>query len=387
MSKGNNKSTKNNSGNSGQNSARRSVRNRSEKKGKGKNNQPRAIIRSPVPVSTGMVVRQQNYKHKSSYIVPHTEYIGDIQANTELFHLDKSFILNPGDPDTFPWCSQFGNLYESYIFRKLKFRYEPSCSTATQGYVAFVPDFNPLEAAPINKQQAFQNEKTVRGSPFKNFAVSFTHEQLNKRKTYFARSNSEVVADANKEVYDTGNLRVYVGGCVDNSTSLGEVWVDYEVEFFTPEAPTQSLATMVINSPVSGVSVNSDNPLRAELATTLLSSNISDAIEFIRSGGNESMIRFKKPFQGQVTAKSIGTSLNNLVGNVTNGATASVKFPNFPITTTNPGQTTSLWSQFINSPPGGTIGFSMASSGFPTITSSVLSLLSANNPGILMDGF
>jgi len=387
MSKGNNKSTKNNSGNSGQNSARRSVRNRSEKKGKGRNNQPRAIVRSPVPVSTGMVVRQQNYKHKSSYIVPHTEYIGDIAANTELFHLDKSFILNPGDPDTFPWCSQFGNLYESYIFRKLKFRYEPSCSTSTQGYVAFVPDFNPLEAAPANKQQAFQNEKTVRGSPFKNFSVSFTHEQLNKRKTYFARSNSEVVADANKEVYDTGNLRVYVGGCTDNSTSLGEVWVDYEVEFFTPEAPTQALSTIVINSPVSGVNTTNLNPLRADIGTTVLSSNITDMLDFVTSGGNESMIIFKKPFQGQVTAKSIGTALNTLVGAITTGATSDLKFPLSPVSTTNPAQTSSIWSQFVSSPPGGKIGFSMSGSGSPTITSSVISLLSANNPGILMNGF
>lgn len=390
MSNNNNKSTKNNSGKSGQNSASRTTKAKQIKRSNNNNNSnQRAIVRSPVPISMGMVVRQQNFKKKDSFIVSHTEYVADIQANAEAFHLAKTFILNPGDPDSFPWCSQFGNLYESYVFRKLRYRWEPACSTTTQGFVAFVPDFNPLESAPLNKQQAFQNEKTVRGSPFKNFAVTFSQEQLNKRKSYFARSNSEVVADANKEVYDTGNLRIYVGGCVDNSTSLGEVWVDYDVEFRTPEAPTQVPGVLSLSNSNTAVPKNVTNPLGVGLADTTILKSQEDLFSYYDTGGF-STLGFNKPFQGIVQTFMTGASLNNFALDTVANAKAALTALNplnAPNTVYEPSPTGAatkiMQNLFVNAQPGGAISWRFGGAG-PDVRTVVQNIISAANPSLIL---
>lgn len=312
------------------------------------------IQRVPVPASVGLITSQKNNKSMKTHTVPHTEYVMDVNGSNLNFEVQQTLVLNPGNPDLFPWLSAMGNLYESYRFKKLKLRYAASCSTQTNGFVGLVPDFNPLDPSPSSKTLAFQNEKTKRGSSFTSFEVNCSQEELNKRKSYFCRGQNETVPNANREVYDTGNVYLIVGG-QGHQNPIGELWIDFEVEFMTPEPPTiLPIAAKLVNP--DGGSQTVLNPLGVGGAAATEVSQ-PDGVTF-STDATASVINFLKPFSGNITAYLNGTGLGNLATFVGGGAAFSGG-PSSAVT--NSAGTGALMNLFITSPAGGSVRTQIAS--------------------------
>jgi len=181
-----------------------------------------------------------------STIVSHTEYVADIvtDANDGSLFYTTQFPINPGMSTTFPWLSTIAPSFESYRFRSLMFRYEPTVPTSTQGVVSLAVDFDAADSAPTTKMDFMSNHRAVRSSAFST-AVYQTDmkdaETMTSRK--FVRFAS-LPSNRDIKTYDLGNLFVATADFLSTfaGASAGELYVSYVVELYTPQLDTSGFA-------------------------------------------------------------------------------------------------------------------------------------------------
>ncbi len=160
--------------------------------------------------------------------VRHREYVDDIVSTVAFTAVP--YAINPGLPNTFPWLSQIAAAYETYRFKRLRFIYETASSTTTIGSVVLAVDFDPADPAPASKLQALSYHKAVRGPVWNSLVYDCTSEDLHKLNQKFMRYGALTGADL--LLYDVGNLFVCTVG---TSGIIGELHVEYDVEFYTPQ--------------------------------------------------------------------------------------------------------------------------------------------------------
>lgn len=163
--------------------------------------------------------------------IRHKEYIGDI-AGSVLFS-NVTYSINPGLPLTFPWLNTISVGYESYKFKRLSFIFESSKSTATNGSVMMAVDFDPTDAAPTTKSQLLAYHNAIRGPAWQTFEYKCAGQDLNKFNQKFLRYGT-LQSGQDALLYDIGTFFISTSGFADTST-IGELHVDYEVEFMTPQ--------------------------------------------------------------------------------------------------------------------------------------------------------
>jgi hypothetical protein len=167
----------------------------------------------------------------------HREYIMDIAPDTQtvsdVFQLIVAESINPGNSQLFPWLSAIAMRYETYIFRGLRFIYEPQCSTTSPGTVAIVVDYDALDAPPQNKLQMMSYKGAVRSPPW--FCSNFTaaSSDLQKAKEYYVTNTSQV-AGGDARLYNVGNLFLAYEGPAGTTFAAGELYVEYMIELRTP---------------------------------------------------------------------------------------------------------------------------------------------------------
>lgn len=200
------------------------------KKGASRNQAQKA----PVAIGNKTFQSRPRYKNNGeNMIVSHSEYIADITGSTSAFAVANSFSVNPGISKSFPWLNQIASRYESYKFRKCNYRFVTERPTTESGYVALVPDFDATDAAPPDKQTAFQYQSAAKCAPWQDLTQVCPQADLHKRKSYYVRQGN-LLGNETLDLYDTANLFVCVGGN-SGAVTLGELWCDYEVEFMTPQ--------------------------------------------------------------------------------------------------------------------------------------------------------
>jgi hypothetical protein len=178
-------------------------------------------------------------KGLGSVRVRHREYIQDIAGSVN--YAVSSFAVNPGVAATFPWLSTMAQLYESYRFNSLKFEYETQKSASTNGTVLLGIDFDASDVAPVSKQQLMSFEGSVRSGVWQECAYTSAIPSLRKIGPDKYNRSGSLAANQDIKMYDTGNLFVATQGCADAS-AIGELYVDYDVEFHTPQVNASGLA-------------------------------------------------------------------------------------------------------------------------------------------------
>jgi len=179
---------------------------------------------------------------EGSVVVRHREYISDV-VSTGTGFLVSRYSINPGLATSFPWLSQVAQAYESYRFKKLKFLYQPSCSTTTAGTTLMAVDFDASDPSPTGKAQALNYHNATRSPPWSDQAQNCASEDLQKYPQRFIRSgnlgpNQDVV------LYDIGNLYVCTSGV--SSGTVGELHAEYEVELITPQVSDDVLSAKLV---------------------------------------------------------------------------------------------------------------------------------------------
>ncbi len=271
---------------------------KNKKKNKQKKKNGKRIVTAPV--SRGLVqTMKPPLIRKGGKSVVFREFISDITGSTT-FSL-TTFPLNPGLFSTFPWLSGQAPLYETYRFKRLSFEFESSQSSSKIGVVIMSTDYDAAEPAPINKQQIMDYMGASRGQSWTNFIHHCSIPAMNAYRKRYVRVGT-LPANQDIKTFDSGNFYIATIG-QDNTDQIGELYVNYEVEFYTPQlnGPNQLLGGRVIASAASMVNTNL-------LGTTATLDGSASGINVDAAG----IVTFLANAQVQATLNIVGTGLTTI---------------------------------------------------------------------------
>jgi len=195
--------------------------------------------------------------------VKHSEYVADISGSVDFE--SEGMAINPGNINLFPWLASIAQRFESYKFRALRFRYQPTAPTTTAGTFVFAVIYDATAASPDSKVTALASESAVRTSVWSSVQHVSASHNLNKRSSYFVRNGSGPITSS-FDFYDVGTVFAMTDGIPSESGNVGEFYVDYEIDLITPVLTNASTASGPLGTlqatTVSGP-VNLFNLLRA----------------------------------------------------------------------------------------------------------------------------
>jgi len=125
----------------------------------------------------------------------------------------------------------------------LRFCYETEKGSSTNGKVMFALQEDATDPSPLSKQEMLENEWKASAAPWEPFQLSIPPnilKGLGPRK--FVRSGT-LAANLDLKTYDVGQLVVATLGMAD-TTNVGELFVEYEVDLYTPILSTKQLASI-----------------------------------------------------------------------------------------------------------------------------------------------
>ena len=384
MSKRNNN---NNSNNSKKNTNKSNKNISKTKKNEKKNNGDQSYSK-PVrqPFSSSVQTTSKNPRFSGSPMSPiikHSELVGPISPiGDSQFHINQNLRLNPGSQNTFKWLSQIAGSWEFYRFRKLKFRYVTRSNIGYSGSILMAPDYDAADSAPVTEQEMSSFRDCKEDAVWKNFTCLLNEASLNA--LYKKRVNMDDVrfstTTQDKKTIDAG--RFYVAEDVASPQLAGKLWVDYEVEFMTPQPLTlapQSLGGINVQKS-SGLNISSGGPLFFSSATTAVrmdTPNVVDTSPIANSAAvpTNNLLLFNKDWSGLLNAIWQGSGITGTpTVNITGQGTAT----NIASTL---GATAASRSTYINAKAGDILGFS---GGLPASSISGLGLDFGSSTNILL---
>jgi hypothetical protein len=174
---------------------------------------------------------------QSSMRVSHREYIQDLVSSTSALAVTE-ISLNPGLSATFPWLSNIAQNFDRYKWHSLRFYYRSLSATALNstntalGFVILTTQFDTYDPAFTAKQQMEIVAGAVSASPDQCMVHEVDVRRVTSLPQLFVRSGG-VPTGADSRLYDVGVTSVGVGGS-QAVANIGELWVEYEVEFYQP---------------------------------------------------------------------------------------------------------------------------------------------------------
>jgi len=178
--------------------------------------------------------------NKKVTVISKKEFLTNVLANTDGTARFEKYEMNPARKVSFPWLSQVAIAYERYRFKKFKILFEPSVSTIIPGIVALAPEFDIDEPLPTEKKVLFQYEYLKRDTPFRRFEYNVLETDVRTTSWMFCRSE-DLALVKDPKLYDSLYMILYTEGITGLpfvGGVIGELWIDYEIEFKNPTIPT-----------------------------------------------------------------------------------------------------------------------------------------------------
>jgi hypothetical protein len=198
-----------------------------------------------------MITNRQN----GATNIKHREYIADFSVTNSNFNINK-YPINPGLNAVFPWLSSVASRFEYYTFHKLKFIYQPICPTTTPGSVMLAVDYDAADPTPNDKIVLMSYAGAMRTSPWTETVFdSSSMDRSNFTTKRFVRQGP--VGQNDVKTYDVGNFFLASISTPATPTALGELYVEYDVSFYTPnlihsQVNIKPYQKIVVTKPVSG---------------------------------------------------------------------------------------------------------------------------------------
>jgi hypothetical protein len=255
----------------------------------------------------------------SSRIV-HREFITNVTGTTA-FTVAQALALNPGLQASFPWLSSQAQGWETYRFNRLRFCYYTRTGSNVPGSVLLIPDYDAADAAPATEQVASTYEDIAEDAPWKDICCELRRGSMNSLgPKHFVRTGA-LGPNQDIKTFDVGNL--YVATVDGTAVSWGKLWVEYDVEFFTPQLPPTGLPSASATVVSAGGTIAAATPLgAAPLAASsslILAGNAASAVvnisgmivgtEYVLSAGSEGTV-----ITGYQFGTPVGLSLKTQYG-------------------------------------------------------------------------
>jgi len=149
------------------------------------------------------------------------------------FVLAKTYALQPGLQRSFPWLSAIAQRYDQYKVHSLIYEYVNTSSAVRDGMIMMSPDYDAYDPAPENAREALSRLGARSGPVWQAFSLDLAVGAANalgkRRFTRKVRSARDLV------VTDVGNMHICVDGLTTTTALSGQIWVNYDFEFFAPQ--------------------------------------------------------------------------------------------------------------------------------------------------------
>jgi hypothetical protein len=177
----------------------------------------------------------------SSCRIRHRELIASVTGSVA-FTVASTLAINPGIAASFPWLSVEAQGWERYRFNRLSYCYYTRTGSNVPGSVILAPDYDAADAAPSSEQVASAFQDTAEDAPWKDIVCRLKPESMHPRQGENFIRTTALAANLDIKTYDAGNLFV----CTIDGTAVpwGKLWVEYDVEFFTPQLPSAGAVTI-----------------------------------------------------------------------------------------------------------------------------------------------
>lgn len=231
-----------------------------------------------------------------------TDMVGEIYAENS-FSVDEHRV-NPGNDLLFPRLSQIANVFEKYRFHKLVFKYFPIADATKTGSVVFAFETDYKDVSFSSKQEMLNHFNSRRVTPWSAMALPITGQDLKPRPQLFVRSESLARADSDVRLEDVGRLSVGTElASVTSPSPIGELWVDYDVEFLSPcmESGTSPGAADSIQLAAPANVVQTDT---IDVANSLVVNHdtLNNNVIITDPSTSDVMVMFDGPFEGNIDA-------------------------------------------------------------------------------------
>lgn len=197
-------------------------------------------------MSTSMDTVPQFVRNDHAVRVIHREYVKDLQVPTiPGDFVNSTFVINPSNVELFPWLSSLSKQYQQYNIRGMIVEFKSMSSdyaaSGPLGTVAIATNYN-VSDLPFASKIALENsEFAVSCKP----SMSLMHAiecdpEFSGRKYYYVRdAATEGSGTSDPRLYDMGLLQIATNGLPGEAgTTLGEIWVSYDIEFTKPILPS-----------------------------------------------------------------------------------------------------------------------------------------------------
>lgn len=173
--------------------------------------------------------------------VVESEFLGDVLSGADLslgsstFDL-KSFRVNPSDPLTFPWLSQFAALYDQWLPHGIVFEYRSSSSefngtSQSLGVVMAAADYDAADPSYIDKRELENADYSVSCKSSENFSMGIECDP-SERPTRVLYTGETSGSQTSANFHDLCRVQLATQGMSTAGTTLGEWWVHYDITFF-----------------------------------------------------------------------------------------------------------------------------------------------------------
>lgn len=250
---------------------------------------------------------------RDSCVVQHRELISSVVGSSD-FQVTK-FSINPGLPETFPWLSVIAQAWEKYRFRYLRFVYLSRTGTTTIGQILIAPDYDAADDNPSTEQILSTYQDAIADAPWKGICCHLKAGSMsNSLGRFHFNRFANLAANLDIKTYDVANIYIATTDGVDD-TPWGKLWVEYEVEFQTPQLPPTGISVnggeVEGNGAMTGALPFGDNPIVNP-----------NSRGFIMETDDANQVIMKAPGTYMCVFAIAGTDISVLTVTLTNGAVA-----------------------------------------------------------------
>lgn len=175
----------------------------------------------------------------NNVIVRHREYLIDVVTGTAGAFNNRSWAINPGVPETFPWLSGIAQQFEQYKIRGMVFEFKSTSADALNstntalGTVIMATEYDATRPDFASKQ-AMENQQYAQSA---RQSCSMLHpiecaRSENVLSELYVRNGGDTGQDL--RFCDFGKFQLATVGQQGSAIVIGELWVSYEVELLKP---------------------------------------------------------------------------------------------------------------------------------------------------------
>lgn len=196
---------------------------------------------------------------------------GSLSGGSTVF-TNQSFPLNPNSSETFPWLSQVAYLFDQWEPHGIVFEFHTTSSTfngtsQALGAVIMATDYDSNDPAFSSKQVMENADYACSSVPSSNLlhGIECSPSERPLQVMYCTPRNGQL------NFSNLGNFQIATAGCSTAGTTLGELWISYDITFYKKQLVSPAKIIDCFSS--YAVGVTSTNPL-IPLSSILYAENI-----------------------------------------------------------------------------------------------------------------